>query len=174
MGSAIREAGIGKAWVQGTVSGFRPGARFTSWELVEYEADATTVAAVVQAGAFPREMAAITQVLRAAGVEFADGLEVGFFGRIETVASFGRLRLLARRVDPRVAVGATVLRRQALLAELESTGAARAQRLLAPPVAIRRLGLLSAATAAGRADVLSSASWPAPPSPSTSSNRPPP
>lgn len=55
LNSAIRQAGIGEAWVQGTVSGFRPGVRFTSWELVDDEAAATTVAAVVQAGAFPRE-----------------------------------------------------------------------------------------------------------------------
>lgn len=137
LGHAIRRAGIDEAWIQGTVPGLRPGARFTGWELVEYEADATAVAAVIQAGAFPREMATINQVLRAAGVDFADGLEVGFFGRVETVASFGRLRLLVRQVGPRVAVGATVLRRHEVLAELEHTGDAGAQRLLVPPVAIR-------------------------------------
>ena len=97
----------------------------------------------------------MTRTLRDAGVELIDGLEVSFFGRLETVASFGRLRLLAQGVDPRVAIGAAVLRRDQLLADLDRTGDRLAQQGLVAPATVRRVGLVSARTTAGRADVLS-------------------
>ena len=152
---AVRRAGLDQLWVTGVVSGLRRGPKFTSWELVDYQPDATTVRAVLHVGAFPRELAGITQVLTAAGVELADGLELSVLGRLEPAPAYGRLRLLAQRVDPRVAVGASVLRRQELLVELESSGRLAAQRALVLPATIRRLGLISAAGTAGRADVLS-------------------
>ena len=152
---ALRDAGLEKLWVTGVVSGLRTGPKFTSWELVDHQADATTVRSMLHVGAFPREYAAITRVLANAGVTLADGLEVSFHGRLEPAAAFGRLRLVAQDVDARVAVGAATLRRQQLLEDLQRTGELTAQRNLAPPAHIRRLGLLSAAAAAGRADVFS-------------------
>ena len=119
---AVRQAGLEHLWVTGIVSGLRRGPKFVSWELVEYQPDATTVRAVLHVGAFPREFAEITRVLLDAGVELVDGLELGVFGRLEPAPGYGRLRLLAQTVDPRVAVGASVLRRQELLDR------ARAQR----------------------------------------------
>jgi exodeoxyribonuclease VII large subunit len=152
---AVRRAGLEHLWVTGVVSGLRRGPKFTSWELVEYQPDATTVRAVLPVGAFAREVGEITQVLAAAGVELADGLELSVYGRLEPAPAYGRLRLLAQAVDARVAVGASVLRRQELLAELERSGELAAQRSLALPAVIRRLGLISSPTASGRADVLS-------------------
>ena len=52
-------------------------------------------------------------------------------------------------------MGASVLRRQELLDELERSGELVAQRALVLPATIRRLGFVSSASAAGRADVLS-------------------
>ena len=153
--AALRDAGLENVWVSGVVSGLRTGPKFTSWELVEYQGDATTVRSMLHVGAFAREYTAITRVLANAGVTLADGLEVSFYGRLEPAAAFGRLRLLAHDVDARVAVGAAALRRQQLLEDLQASGELTAQRSLAPPADIRRLGLLSAAAAAGRADVLS-------------------
>ena len=152
---AVRQAGLEHLWVTGVVSGLRRGPKFTSWELVEYQANATTVRAVLPVGAFAREMGEITQVLLTAGVDLVDGLELSVYGRLEPAPAYGRLRLLAQGVDARVAVGASVLRRQELLAELEGTGELVAQRCLVLPTTIRRLGLISSSTAAGRADVLS-------------------
>jgi exodeoxyribonuclease VII large subunit len=155
LGAAVRQCGLEQVAVRGVVSGLRRGPRFTSWELVEYEPDATTVRAVVHVGAFPRELAGITRLLSGAGVELADGLELSVFGRLETTATFGRLRLLAQGVDTGVRVGASTLRRQALLVELDRSRELAAQHALDLPLAIRRLGLISAPGAAGRADVLS-------------------
>jgi exodeoxyribonuclease VII large subunit len=97
----------------------------------------------------------MSQVLAAAGVDLVDGLELSVYGRLEPAPSYGRLRLLAQGVDPRVAVGASALRRQELLAELEESGELLSQKRLVLPPTIRRLGLISSSTAAGRADVLS-------------------
>lgn len=155
LGAAVRQCGLEQVAVSGVVSSLRRGPRFTSWELVEYEPDATTVRAVLHVGAFPRELSRIADLLADVGVELVDGLELSVFGRLQPAASFGRLRLLASGVDPRISLGASVLRRQALLAELEQAGELAAQRALNLPRVIRRLGLISAVTAAGRADVLS-------------------
>lgn len=152
---AVRQAGLEHLWVTGVVSGLRRGTRFSSWELVEYQPDATTVRAVLPVGAFTREMAEMSQVLAAAGVDLVDGLELSVYGRLEPAPSYGRLRLLAKGVDPRVAVGASALRRQELLAELEESGELLSQKRLVLPPTIRRLGLISSSSAAGRADVLS-------------------
>lgn len=153
--TAVRTAGLEEVWVTGVVSGLRCRPRFTSWELVEYQSDATTVRAMLHVGVFPQQLAEVTSVLAGAGVELVDGLEISVFGRLEPAASFGRLRLMARGVDARVAVGASVLRRQELVSQLERSGELTAQRSLVLPATIHRLGLVSSATAAGRADVLS-------------------
>lgn len=66
---------------------------------------------------------------------------------------YGRLRLLAQQVDPRTTVGAAVLARDGLVAELDRSGGLRAQAALVVPAVPRRIGLVSSPDAAGRADV---------------------
>ncbi len=102
----------------------------------------------------PRELAEITSVLDGAGLELADGLEVTLWGGLDPNPGFGRLRLLARGVDFRASVGAAVLARDAVVAELAVSGDLDAQQRLALPPVVRRIGLVSSAAAAGRADVL--------------------
>ncbi len=51
-------------------------------------------------------------------------------------------------------MGAAVLLRDRVVAELEASGELSAQSRLALPPVVRRVGLVSSATAAGRADVL--------------------
>ena len=49
---AVRSAGLVELWVSGTVTGLRPGPRFTTLELVDYEADGSTVQSVLSVGMF--------------------------------------------------------------------------------------------------------------------------
>ncbi len=42
LGQALAAAELERLWVRGAVNGLRRGRRYTSWELVEYEPDATT------------------------------------------------------------------------------------------------------------------------------------
>jgi exodeoxyribonuclease VII large subunit len=76
------------------------------------------------------------------------------WGRLDPNPAYGRLRLVAHAVDPRATVGAAVLLRDRVVAELEASGELSAQSRLALPPVVRRVGLVSSATAAGRADVL--------------------
>ena len=150
---AVRSAGLVQVWVAGTVTGLRPGPRFTTLELVEYEADGATVQSVLSVGMFARNAREIKKTLARAGTELADGLQVALWGPLDLNARYGRLRLLAQRVDPRTTVGAAVLARDELVAELEATGRLRAQASLMVPASPRRIGLVSSPAAAGRADV---------------------
>lgn len=152
--AALAGVGLAQVWVAGVVSGLRVGRRYSSWELVEYEADATTVRAVIAVGAFRREMEALQATLASAGAELVDGVEVALWGRLDSNPAFGRLRLLAEGIDARTTVGAAVLARQRLVAELEESGELGAQRRLVLPALIRRVGLVSAVGGAGRSDVL--------------------
>ena len=151
---ALQSAGIEWTWVSGVVTGLKRGPRFCSWELVEHEPDAATVRAVLSVGVFRRELADITATLSGAGVELADGIEVAVWGRLDANPAYGRLRLLAQAVDPRATVGAAVLLRDRVVAELEASGELAAQGRLVLPAVVRRVGLVSSAAAAGRADVL--------------------
>ena len=51
---AVRSAGLVHLWVTGTVTGLRPGPKFTTFELVDYEDDGATVRAVLSVGVFAR------------------------------------------------------------------------------------------------------------------------
>jgi len=153
LGQALAVAGLERLWVTGVVNGLRRGRRSTSWGLVEYEPDATTVRAMLSIGAFNAQMAQLDATLAATEVELCDGIEVALWGRLDPNPSYGRLRLLAEGVDPRATVGAAVLARERLVAELEMSGELVAQRCLALPDVIRRVGLISSASAAGRSDV---------------------
>lgn len=150
---AARAAGLGEVWVTGTVTGLRAGPRFTNLELVEYEPDGSTVHAVLAVGMFASQARQVRRTLAAAGVELADGLEVTLWGPLDPNPRYGRMRLLAQRADPRTTIGAAVLARDELVAELESTGRLRAQAALSVPAVPRRIGLVSSPGAAGRADV---------------------
>jgi hypothetical protein len=98
---ALRSAGLVELWVSGTVTGLRRWPKFTTLELVDYEADGSTVASVLTVGAFARHAREITATLAGAGTELADGLQVTVWGRLDLNPRYGRLRLLAERVDPR-------------------------------------------------------------------------
>lgn len=154
MQAAFATAGLEEVWVGGIVIGLRRGPRFCSWELVEYGDEAAQVRAVLSVGAFPRQLAEMDAVLQTVGLELADGLEVSLGGRLDSNPGFGRLRLLAQRVDPRASIGAVVLARDRVVAELEASGELAAQQVLALPELPRRIGLVSSPVAAGRADVL--------------------
>jgi exodeoxyribonuclease VII large subunit len=151
---ALTAAGLDEVWVSGVVTGLRRGPRFCSWELVEYGEDAAEVRAVLSVGAFARQLAEIDAVLRTAGLELADGLQVSLRGRLDSNPGFGRLRLLAQTADPRASIGAAVLARDRVVAQLEASGELAAQQALALPELPRRIGLVSSPVAAGRADVL--------------------
>lgn len=150
---AARSAGLGEVWVTGTVAGLRAGPRFTTLELVDYERDGSTVHAVLAVGMFASHARQVRNTLAAAGVELADGLEVTLWGALDPNPRYGRLRLLAQRADPRTTIGAAVLARDELVAELERSGRLRAQASLSVPATPRRIGLVSSPAAAGRADV---------------------
>ncbi len=152
--AALADAGLARVWVRGVITGLRQGPRFTSWDLVEYGDDAAQVRAVLAVGAFRRQAGEIVAVLRGAGLELADGLEVAVWGRLDPNPAFGRLRLLAEGIDARATVGAAVLARDQVVAELDAAGDLAAQQRLTVPEVIARLGLVSSAAAAGRADVL--------------------
>ena len=151
--AAVRAAGLVNMWVTGTVTGLRPGPKFTTFELVDYEADGSTVAAVLSVGVFASTARQINKTLARAGAELADGLQVALWGPLDLNPRYGRLRLMAQRIDPRTTVGAVVLARDDLVAELERTGRLRAQASRSVPEVPRRIGLVSSSTAAGRADV---------------------
>ena len=151
---ALTGAGLATVWVSGVITGLRQGPRFTSWELVEYGDDAAQVRAVLAVGAFRRSAAEMVAVLRDVGLELTDGLEVAVWGRLDPNPAFGRLRLVAEGIDPRASVGAAVIARDQVVAELEAGGELAAQQRLQVPALIGRLGLISSAAAAGRADVL--------------------
>ncbi|MGI8757105.1 MAG: exodeoxyribonuclease VII large subunit [Acidimicrobiales bacterium] len=137
---ALEQAGLGRVWVIGVVSSLRRGPRFCSWELVEYGDDAAQVRAVLAVGAFRRELAEVDSVLQGAGLELADGLEVSLWGRLDPNPGFGRLRLLVEGIDPRASLGAAVMARDRVVAELEATGQLSAQRALVLPAVVRRVG----------------------------------
>jgi exodeoxyribonuclease VII large subunit len=151
---AVRSAGLVELSVTGTVTGLRPGPKFTNLELVDYEADGATVASVLTVGIFARHAREISATLARAGAELADGLQVTLWGRVDLNPRYGRLRLLAERVDPRTTVGAALLARDDLVDELERTGRLRAQAAHVVPDVVRRVGLVCSAGTAGRADVL--------------------
>lgn len=152
---ALQGAGLGAhLWVTGTVAGYKAGARFTTFELVDYGADGSSVAAVLAVGVFATKAKAIRATLAKAGTELADGLQVALWGRLDPNPRYGRIRLVAERVDARTTIGAVVLARDDLVAELDRTGRLRAQAARTVVDVPRRIGLVSAATAAGRADVI--------------------
>jgi len=151
---AVRSAGLVHLWVTGTVAGLRPGPKFTTFELVDYEDDGATVHAVLSVGVFARFAREIRKTLAVAGAELVDGLQVSVWGPLDLNPRYGRLRLLAERVDPRTTVGAAVLARDELMAELDRSGCLRAQAALVVPAVPRRIGLVSSPGTAGRADVL--------------------
>lgn len=151
---AVRVAGLVHLWVTGTVTGLRPGPKFTTFELVDYEDDGATVRAVLAVGVFARFAREIRKTLVVAGAELVDGLQVSLWGPLDLNPRYGRLRLLAQRVDARTTVGAAVLARDELVAELDRSGRLRAQAALVVPAVPRRIGLVSSPGAAGRADVL--------------------
>ena len=153
--AAIVTARMRELWVVGTLSSLRrTKGGFVSLELVEYQADASTVRAVLPVGIFREPAAQIDGTLRQAGMSLQDGLEVALYGRLGSNGAYSPLRLVALGVDPRVAVGAAVLARDELVRELEMSGALVAQRQLAMMEVPRRIGLVSAAEGAGRADVI--------------------
>lgn len=152
--SALEDAGLARVWVSGVVTGLRRGPR--------YQLGAGRVrpgrrpgARRAVGGSFPpgpgqdhhgarRRRARVGRRPRGGPVR-PDGLQP---------PGFGRLRLLAEGVDPPASVGAAVLARDAVVAELEAAGDLAAQRALALPAVLQRVGLVSSPTAAGRADVL--------------------
>jgi exodeoxyribonuclease VII large subunit len=152
--AALANAGMRQLWVVGTVSSLRRKNGFVSMELVEYQPDAATVRCVLPVGIFRQAAAEIDQVLAGAGVRLEDGIEVAVYGRLESNGAYGPLRMVGLGVDPRVAVGAAVLARDALVAELEASGAMAAQKSLVLAAVPRRIGLVSATEGAGRADVI--------------------
>ena len=77
---AVRAAGLVNMWVTGTVTGLRPGPKFTTFELVDYEDDGATVRAVLAVGVFARYAREIRKTLAVAGAEPVDGLEVSVWG----------------------------------------------------------------------------------------------
>lgn len=152
--AALASAGMRHLWVVGTVGSLRRKNGFVSMELVEYQPDATTVRSVLPVGVFRQAAGEIDRMLAGAGVRLEDGIEVAIYGRLESNGAYGPLRMVALGVDPRVAVGAAVLARDVLVRELEASGAMVAQRALVLPAVPRRIGLVSAADGAGRADVI--------------------
>ena len=105
--------------------------------------DAQRVKAVLPVSVFGAEAAAIAATLAGVDVELADGLEAAFYGRLAANGAYGPLRLVATRVDPRVTLGAAVMARDRLLAELRATGELAAQRRLEVPPLPRRIGLVA-------------------------------
>ena len=152
--AALATAGMRQLWVVGTISSLRRKGGFVSLELVEYQPDATTVRAVLPVGIFRQSAVEMDQVLATGGVSLEDGLEVAVYGRLESNGAYGPLRMVGLGVDPRIAVGAAVLARDDLVRELQASGAMVAQRALVMPAVPRRIGLISAAEGAGRADVI--------------------
>lgn len=148
---SVRAAGLVNMWVTGTVAGLRPGAKFTTFELVDYESDGTTVAAVLSVGVFASTARQMNKTLARAGTELANGLQVALWGPLDLNPRYGRLRLMAQRIDSRTTVGAVVLARDELVAELERSGRLGAQAGRVVPAIPRRIGLVSSSTAAGRA-----------------------
>jgi len=151
---ALTAAGLGEVWLMGTVTSLRRGPRFTSLELVDYEPDHATVSATVAVGMFARQAEQVERTLRRAGAELADGLEVRLHGRLEPNPRFGKVRLLADDVDVRTSVGAAAIARDELVESLSASGAMERQQHRRVPDSPRRVGLVSADGAAGRADVL--------------------
>jgi exodeoxyribonuclease VII large subunit len=151
--AALSGAGLQQLWVLGTITGLRRRGRVTSFELVEYGSDARTVLAVLPVTLFSRDASVVTRTLRTVGMDLADGLEAAFHGDLETNGAYGPLRFVARRVDPRVAIGNAVLAREELVAELEATGQLHAQRALPVPALPLEIGLV-ASSGAGVSDVL--------------------
>lgn len=151
---ALRSAGLAQLWVTGVVQSLRQRPRYSSFELVEYHPDAQRVKAVLPVSVFGAEAAAIAATLAGVGVELAEGLEAAFYGRLAANGAYGPLRMVATRVDPRIALGAAVVARDTLLAELANTGELTAQRRLQVPALPRRIGLVAGSEGAGRADVL--------------------
>jgi exodeoxyribonuclease VII large subunit len=154
MNGALRQAGLHQVTISGVVSGLRVGPRFTNFELVEHDGTSPTPDAVLAVGVFAKEFRAMTQTLAVVGVELADGLEVCVSGRLEVNARYSRVRLLAQDVDARVSVATVTQARERLMSDLADGGRLEAQQRLQVATRLRRVGLISAAAAAGRADVL--------------------
>jgi len=152
--AALRAAGLGQVEVTGVVQSLRRKPRYCSFELVEYHPDAQRVKAVLPVSVFGAEAPAIAATLAGVGVELADGLEAAFYGRLASNGAYGPLRLVATRVDPRIALGAAVVARDKLVAELRATGELAAQQRLQVPALPRRIGLVAGSEGAGRADIL--------------------
>ena len=72
---AVRSAGLVHLWVTGTVTGLRPGPKFTTFELVDYEDDGATVRAVLSVGVFAGFAGEIRKTLAVAGAGLVDGLQ---------------------------------------------------------------------------------------------------
>jgi exodeoxyribonuclease VII large subunit len=151
--TALGRAGLCQVRVLGTITGLRRRGRVTSFELVEYGADARTVVAVLPVTLFCRDATVVARTLRAADMPLADGLEACFYGELETNGAYGPLRFVARTVDARVAIGTAMLARDELVAELEASGQLHAQRALPAPTLPIEIGLIASA-GAGVSDVL--------------------
>jgi exodeoxyribonuclease VII large subunit len=151
---ALETAGMEWTWVSGVVTGLKRGSTVLELGARRARRRRQHRAGRPLRGRVPKEVAEITATLSGAGVELSDGIELAVWGRLDPNPAYGRLRLLAHAVDPRATVGAAVLLRERVVAELEASGELSAQSRLALPRVIRRVGLVSSATAAGRADVL--------------------
>lgn len=153
LGGALQSAGLGDVVVTATVSGLRRRPRWASFDLIDQGPEAQGVTAKLQVVVFARALARIEQALATDGARLGDGMTATVTGRLDWDPPWGSLRLVADAVVAREQRGAMAAQRDALVAELTTTGVRRAQKALVVPGRPLRIGLLSGPETAGTADV---------------------
>ncbi len=97
-------------------------------------------------------MATIRTQLAATGAVLTEGVELRMQGILEGDRRYGRLRLAVQTIGPRISPSSHATERRHLLGELHHSGLLTTQQRLVVPEVPERIGLISSATAAGRAD----------------------
>jgi hypothetical protein len=150
--SAWEEAGLTRVWVSGLVTGLRRGPRSPPgswWSTARMPLGSGPCSRWVGSpGSWPRSRPCATAPASSWPTVSKSPCGAGW---TPTLGSGGCG--CSPRASTPASVGAAVLARDAVVAELATSGDLDAQQPLALPPVVRRIGLVSSAAAAGRADV---------------------
>lgn len=153
LAAAVGRAGLGRVAVTGVVTGLRRKGRWASFDLAEHAPGAETPAAVVRVVVFAKALRRIDAALAAEGRALDDGVAATVVGAVDFAAAWGAVRVVGSDVEVHEERCEVVARSDALVADLEASGALRAQAGLVVPGRPLRIGVVAGEGTAGAADV---------------------
>lgn len=153
LAATVARAGLHTVAVTGVVSGLKRRGRWASFDLAEHADGAETASAVVRVVLFAKVLRRVDATLDAEGRALEDGVAATVVGEVDFHAAWGSVRVVGSEVEVHEGRSEVMARRDALVAELEASGALRAQAALVVPGRPLRIGVVAGEGTAGAADV---------------------